>query len=66
MLEQERPQQKAAAEVDLAALQASLADLERLAGGQLRALRVLVEILVEKGILRHDEYLARIRGSDPR
>src|SRR5690606_3498718 len=58
-------QQVAGAELDLAALQASLADLERLAGGQLRALRVLVQMLVDKGIIRHEEYLARIRGEEP-
>lgn len=59
------PQAAAGAELDLAALQASLADMERLAGGQLRALRVLVQMLVDKGIIRHEEYLARIRGEEP-
>lgn len=58
-------QQAPAPPQDLAALQASLADLERLAGGQLRALRVLVEMLVERGIIRHEDYLARIRGGEP-
>lgn len=62
---QEGQEPQAAPAPELAALQASLADLERLAGGQLRALRVLVEMLVEKGIIRHEDYLARIRGGEP-
>lgn len=51
---------------ELAVLQGSLVELERLAGGQLRALRVLVEMLVERGIIRHEDYVARVRGTEPR
>jgi len=51
---------------ELAALQGSLAELERLAGGQLRALRVLVEMLVERGVIRHEDYVARVRRGEPR
>lgn len=52
-------------ERDLTELRASLSELERLAGGQLRALRVLVEMLVEKGVIRHEDYLARMRKDSP-
>ncbi len=50
---------------ELAALQGSTTELERLAGGQLRALRVLVEMLVERGVIKHEDYIARVRGNEP-
>lgn len=49
---------------EIAAVQSSLLELERLTGGQLRALRVLVEMLVERGVIRHEDYVARVRGGD--
>ncbi|WP_373048475.1 hypothetical protein [Vulgatibacter sp.] len=58
------PPTEAPPPADFADLRASIAELERLAGGQLRALRVLVEMLVEKGVVRHEDYLARVRGED--
>ena len=35
---------------------------ERLLSGQLRAMRTLLEMLVEKGVISREEFVARVRG----
>jgi type IV pilus assembly protein PilB len=44
----------------------SIAGIEQMLAAQMRALRVLVEILVEKGLLSREEYVARMKTTkDP-
>lgn len=38
--------------------------LEKLVSGQVRALRGIVELLLEKGVVTREEYLAKVRGRD--
>ena len=49
----------------LAAANARIAELERIVAGQGRALRGMLELLLEKGLLDRDTYLAKVRGKDP-
>ena len=44
------------------ALDARIAGLEQAVAGQVRALRVLMELLVDSGVVSRDEYLSRVRG----
>jgi len=44
------------------ALDARIAGLEQSVAGQLRALRVLMELLVDSGVVSREEYLSRVRG----
>ena len=46
----------------LEALTARVDSLEQAVAGQVRALRVLMELLVDSGVVRREEYLNRIRG----
>ncbi len=46
----------------LAAAHARVAELERIVAGQGRALRGMLELLLEKGILDRETYLAKVRG----
>jgi hypothetical protein len=41
----------------------SLARIEQLLTSEVRALRVLVQLLVDKGVISRDEYIARVKGS---
>jgi len=50
---------------EVAALRARVAELERLLSGQVRAMRSLVELLVDKDVIRRDEFVARARKGDP-
>ncbi|MGA9523935.1 MAG: hypothetical protein WBV82_20910 [Myxococcaceae bacterium] len=47
---------------ELAALNQRIADLERVVSGQVRALRGLVEILLEKRVITREEYVGRVRA----
>jgi hypothetical protein len=44
------------------ALDARIAGLEQAVSGQVRALRVLMELLVDSGVVSREEYLSRVRG----
>jgi len=44
-------------------LLASMQRLEKLLTAEVRSLRTLVELLVEKGLINRDEYLKRVKGS---
>jgi type IV pilus assembly protein PilB len=44
------------------ALEARIAGLEQAVAGQVRALRVLMELLVDSGVVSREEYLSRVRG----
>lgn len=46
---------------ELRALNKRVADLEKLMTGQVRALRGVVELLLEKGAITREEYLAKVR-----
>jgi type IV pilus assembly protein PilB len=46
----------------LEALSARVDGLEQTVSGQVRALRVLMELLVDSGVVSREEYVARIRG----
>jgi type IV pilus assembly protein PilB len=46
----------------LDALNARVGSLEQAVAGQVRALRVLMELLVDSGVVRREEYLNRVRG----
>lgn len=48
----------------LAQLSDQLAHVEKIVVGQVRAMRGMLELLVEKGVLTREEYLARVRGRD--
>ncbi|MBX5483599.1 MAG: general secretion pathway protein GspE [Myxococcaceae bacterium] len=50
----------------LSFLQHRVGELEKLVFGQVRALRSVVELLLEKGHITREEYLARVRGRDER
>ncbi|MFL5320225.1 MAG: hypothetical protein ACJ790_11260, partial [Myxococcaceae bacterium] len=41
-----------------------IAQLEQLMASQVRVARGLIELLVQKGIISREEYLAKVRGSD--
>lgn len=45
----------------VAQLSQRLGELEKLVSGQVRAMRGVVELLLEKGLVTKDEYLARVR-----
>jgi type IV pilus assembly protein PilB len=47
---------------ELAQLIEQVGALERLVAGQVRALRGMLELMVDKGILSRDEYLNKVRG----
>lgn len=40
-------------------------ELEKLSANQVRAIRGLLELLVDKGVVRREEYLAKVRGGQP-
>lgn len=44
------------------ALAETLARMERMLTGEVRALRTLVEMLIDKGLIDRDEYVRRVRG----
>ena len=44
------------------ALAETLARMERMLTGEVRALRTLVEMLVDKGLIDREEYVRRVRG----
>jgi type IV pilus assembly protein PilB len=46
---------------DVARMAEQIASLEKLVAGQVRAMRGMLEILVEKGVVSREEYLAKIR-----
>lgn len=46
----------------IAAVTQRVESTEKLLTGQLRAMRTLLELLVEKGLISRDEYVARVRG----
>lgn len=46
----------------LEALEARVGGLEQALGGQVRALRVLMELLVDSGVVNREQYLSRVRG----
>ena len=46
----------------LDALNERVGSLEQAVAGQVRALRVLMELLVDSGVVRREEYLNRVRG----
>lgn len=48
------------------ALDAQVAQLEQLLGSQGRALRVLLELMVDKGVMTREEYVARVRAREVR
>lgn len=54
-------QQPAQPTADLAALSASVHRLEQLLSAEVRSLRTMVEMLVEKGVLNREEYLKRVK-----
>lgn len=56
------PAADAGSAAELEAMRRSLEALEERVNGQLRALRVTLEILIERGVLTHDEYLARLHA----
>jgi type IV pilus assembly protein PilB len=45
----------------LDAMAAQVQSLEQLVASQLKAMRGLLELLVEQGVLRHEDYLAKVR-----
>jgi type IV pilus assembly protein PilB len=59
------PTAKGANGAELARVVEQLASLEKLVAGQMRALRGLLELMVEKGYLSREEYLAKVRGPGP-
>lgn len=48
-------------EQQLAEMNQRLIDLEKLVSGQVRALRGIVELLLEKGLISREEYLGKVR-----
>ncbi len=46
---------------EIVALNQRMTELERVVSGQVRALRGLVEILLDKGVITREEYVARVR-----
>jgi type IV pilus assembly protein PilB len=59
------PQVEAALRRDLALLREQVDGLESISASQVRALRALMEILIESGLVTRDEYLARLHARDP-
>jgi type IV pilus assembly protein PilB len=52
----------ARASPELAQLIEQVGTLERLVAGQVRALRGMLELMVDKGLLSREEYLSKVRG----
>ncbi|HEX4620727.1 MAG TPA: hypothetical protein VH208_04090, partial [Myxococcaceae bacterium] len=48
--------------IELARLIEQVGALERLVAGQVRALRGMLELMVDKGIVSREEYLNKVRG----
>jgi hypothetical protein len=49
---------------EIAVLREKIDSLEEINGSQVRALRVLLELLIESGLLTRDEYLEKLHAPD--
>lgn len=58
------PAEGSAPAADVAQLGQRIASLEQLVNGQVRAMRGLLELLVEKGLVSRKDYLAKVRRED--